>query len=170
VRRGDAVTASIVAFVLVAGFAAGCSRSAPPERAPAPAPMPTVDVTEAPDAHASLDNEAVEKRRAAPAGGIAGMLPEGFPRDVPLPSPSSLVDFGSGSHGGASVTLEVQRAPDRALADYEAQLRAAGFRREGDGSWTLGSRRIGVSVASFSGIARISVEILAAAGKSAPPS
>jgi hypothetical protein len=154
--------AAAAGAAIAAALVLGCGGAEPPRRAPAP--LPTVDVSEAPDAHASLENEAVEKRRAEPAGGIAGRLPEGFPRDQPLPTPSSLVDFGRGPHGGASVTLEVQRPPERALADYESQLAAAGFERGADGLWVRGARRLGVGVAPFAGIARISVEVVPAAG------
>lgn len=145
----------LVALVTLVALT-GCAR----ERA-APAVedgLETVDVTPAPDAAASLEGDVVERRPAAPAGGVAGVLPEGFPRDIPLPTPSSLVDFGPGPRGGTSVTLEVAASPAAALAACEARLRAAGFVAAGDGVWTRGERRVAVAVAPFAGVARLTLE------------
>jgi hypothetical protein len=142
-------------LLAVAAFA-GCAReSAPP---PTTDGLETVDVAPAIDAAASLEADVVERRLAAPAGGVAGVLPEGFPTDVPLPTPSSLVDFGPGPRGGESVTLEVASPPAAALAAYEARLRAAGFVDQGDGVWARGPRRVAVAVAPFSGVARLTLE------------
>ena len=154
---GRAAPAVLAALALVA---AGCSRGRP-EAAPGPAALPTEEVSEKPDAHASLADEQVEVRPAAPAG-VAGILPEGFPRDVPLPEPSSLVDFGRGPRGGAQVVLEVQAAPAAARAAYEQRLRRAGFEPDAAGVWRRGARAIGVEVVPFSGAARVELEILPA--------
>lgn len=135
---------------------AACAReSAPP---PAAGGLETVEVAPAIDAGASLEGDVVEPRRAAPTGGVAGVLPEGFPTDVPLPTPSSLVDFGPGPRGGASVTLEVPSAPAKALAAYASQLRAAGFVEEAAGVWSRGKRRVAVAVVPFAGVARLTIE------------
>lgn len=142
-------------LLAVAVLAACAAESAPP---PAGGELDTVDVAPAIDAAASLEADVVERRPAAPTGGVAGVLPEGFPTDVPLPTPSSLVDFGPGPRGGASVTLEVAAAPAAALAAYAARLRAAGFVEQGDGVWARGPRRVAVAVAPFSGVARLTIE------------
>ena len=132
-------------------------------RAPEPAEnghLETVEVGVKLDEYASLEEEPVEVRRREPASGIAGVLPEGFPGDVPLPTPSSLVDFVAEPGRGLSVTLERQSPPEAARRSYEAKLRGAGFRDLGEGSWKRGERRIRVSVESFGGAARITVEIV----------
>ena len=135
----------------------GC---APREQAPpAPPPLETVDVTDQPDAHASLAEDGVE-RRTAPAQGVAGMLPEGFPREVPVPSPSSVVDFGVGAHGGRAVTLEVPRGAREAEADYRARLRRAGFELGADGVWRRGERALRFEVAPLHGASRLILEIV----------
>lgn len=153
--------APLAAVLLLAG-AAGCRRAPDPEPADASAPLPTVEVTAQPDAHATLEHEQVEIRRAESA--VAGVLPEGFPRDVPLPEPSSLVDFGRGALGGPSVTLELQATVAEAQRAYESRLAGAGFERQAPGVWRRGRRRIGVGVEPFHGAARVQVEILAADG------
>jgi len=145
-----------IALALMVTLLAACAReSAPP---PAADGLETVEVAPAIDAGASLEGDVVEPRRAAPAGGVAGVMPEGFPTDVPLPTPSSLVDFGPGPRGGASVTLEVASAPAAALAAYETQLRAAGFVEDEPDVWIRGKRRIAVAVAPFAGVARLTIE------------
>jgi hypothetical protein len=149
VRRRLAVLA-----VLAASGSCARESAAPPERGE----LETVDVAPALDAAASIAGDVVERRPVAPEGGVAGVLPEGFPRDVPLPTPSSLVDFGPGPRGGTSVTLEVAVPPAAALAACEARLRAAGFVAAGDGVWTRGSRRVAVGVEPFAGVARLTLE------------
>jgi hypothetical protein len=141
--------------VALAALAACTRESAAPR---AEDGLETVDVAPAPDAAASLEGDVVERRPAAPAHGVAGVLPEGFPRDLPLPAPSSLVDFGPGPRGGPSVTLEVAASPAAALAAYEARLRASGFVAAGGGVWTRNGRRVAVAVAPFSGVARLTLE------------
>lgn len=126
--------------------------------------LETVDVSPQLDADATLDDEPVERRRAPPTGGVAGVLPETFPRDVPLPTPSSLVDFAAGAGVDPAVTLELRSAPDAARRAYEAKLAAAGFERTGEGLWTRGSRRLRVSVTDFAGAARITVRVVAGRG------
>jgi hypothetical protein len=143
-------------FATAIAVLAGCERES--ARPPAADGLETVEVAPAIDAGASLEGDVVEPRRAAPAGGVAGVLPEGFPADVPLPAPSSLVDFGAGPRGGASVTLEVASTPANALAAYESQLRAAGFVEEGADVWVRGERRVAVAVAPFAGVARLTIE------------
>jgi hypothetical protein len=154
---------SAVAIPLAAALVAGgCRREPAAETSNAPAPLPTVEVGEAPDAHASLEHEQVERRRAE--GAVAGVLPTGFPDDVPLPQPSSLVDFGRGPLGGPSVTLELQMPAAAAQRAYEARLAGAGFERQAPGVWRRGRRRIGVGVEPYQGAARVEVEILAGDG------
>ena len=78
-------TLLLAAALLVAG---GCQRS---KDRGSSEKLETVDVGEGVDAGltTAYDEQA---KRVGP--GIAGVLPEGFPPDVPLYTPSSLVDFG----------------------------------------------------------------------------
>jgi hypothetical protein len=150
------------AVVSTAGFALGCSPpSQPPERAPAAdRRLETVDVTEQPDASASLETDRHEPRFSAAApgrGGIAGALPEGFPRDVPLPRPSSLVDFDAGS-----VTLEVAGGLEGVRTAYLRQLAGAGFAARDGGRWQKGPRAIRVGFAPLTGATRVTVELVPA--------
>ena len=79
----------LASLVLALG---ACSPAPPPaaERAPE---LATVEVSAAPDAAYSIADDKVE-RRANP-NAIAGALPDGFPTDIPVYLPSSLVDFTS---------------------------------------------------------------------------
>jgi hypothetical protein len=119
-------------------------------------PIETVDVAPAIDAAASFDDEPVEPPR--PAGGsVAGVLPAGFPRDVPLPEPSSIVDFDE-----RSVTFELGGAGAEARAAYRRRLAAAGFRAAAGDVWHRGARRIRVVESERGGAARVTLEILTA--------
>ena len=146
------------ALLLAALGVSACARE--PGAADRKPPLETVEVGVKLDAYASLDEEPVEERRAAPIGGIAGVLPDGFPTDVPLPAPSSLVDFATSPGQGPSVTLELQSAPAAASRAYEAKLAAAGFVPGANGLWSRSGRRIRVSVTPFGGAARITVQVL----------
>ena len=152
-----------VALAGLLALAPACGRR-PEAAAGAGEALETVEVTPQPDSEASLENEPVEVRRAAPSSGVAGALPESFPRDVPLPMPSSLVDFVAEAGHDPAVTLELQSAPETARRAYEAQLVAAGFERAGDGLWTRGARRVRVSVTDFAGAARITVRVVTGRG------
>lgn len=123
--------------------------------APRAAPLETVDVTDRPDARADLATDGVARPPAATEQGVAGALPADFPRDVPLPQPSSLVDFAA-----RSVTLEVQQPQSVAREGYLARLRAAGFRVGADGVWQKGARRLRVGFANASGATRVTIELV----------
>lgn len=106
-----------------------------------------------PDAHADLDGDAVA-RPAPAAPALSGELPAGFPRDVPLPRPASLVDFDA-----TSVTLEVPTPLAATRAEYERRLRAAGFAAAAGGAWTHGARRVVVAYATHGAASRVRIEI-----------
>jgi hypothetical protein len=61
--------------------------------------------------------------------GVAGVLPDSYPRDLPLYQPSSLVDFGEGSGGSfvefysPSGVRDVQETLSRQLEDSGWELR-----------------------------------------------
>lgn len=141
-------------FGALALAAAGCGGG----RAPAGDELDTVDVTPPPDAAASLAGDAVARPVGMPAGGISGALPADFPREVPLPSPSSLIDFGANA-AETSVTLAVDLPPEQVAETYRRQLAAAGFRPQPDGSWRASGRTVRFAVAAFHGAARLTVRV-----------
>ena len=138
------------ALLLAAGVVA--CRPAPEKRGDKP--LETVEVTAQPDAAATIETDTVARPHPDDQS-VAGALPADFPKDIPLPRPSSLVDFGA-----RSVTFEVQRARAAASGDYLKRLEAAGFRAGADGSWQKGARRIRVAFADASGATRVTIEIL----------
>ena len=143
--------ARIVLVGLLAAGLAGC-RAAP--EAGRDKSLETVDVTAKPDAAATVETDTVARPHPDEQS-VAGALPADFPKEVPLPRPSSLVDFGA-----RSVTFEVQRARAAASGDYLKRLEAAGFRAGADGTWQKGARRIRVAFADASGATRVTIEIL----------
>lgn len=134
---------------------AGCAGEAP-ERSRSD-DLDTVDVGPPIDADASLEADAVERRLGPATGGVAGVLPADFPRDVPLPVPSSLVDFGRGW-----IELEVAGGPDGVRTAYARQLADAGFAAAEDGHWRRGARRVRVAVTGTGAAARVRIEVPAA--------
>jgi len=108
------------AVVLCASGCGGARHSAPADE------LDTVDVTAQPDAESSLADERVARPIGMPAVGVAGALPGDFPREVPLPSPSSLVDFSTDGRE-RSVTLVVDQPAAQVRNVYRRQLAAAGF-------------------------------------------
>ncbi len=147
----------VVVLALATTSLPGCRQQPAP---PAGGELATVDVSAPIDAEASLAEDGVERRARGmfEVMGVSGVLPEGFPRDIPLPVDSSLVDFADGQQGGIRLDLDVQASPEAALAAYQARLRSMGFAPVDGGLWQRGPRRIVVSVSSFSGAARIRVE------------
>ncbi len=151
--RAGALARRAARFVAVAAtlVLAGCP--AAPSRNAKQAP-PIEEVRAAPDAQASLAGDTV----AAPvprAGAVAGSLPADFPRDVPLPRPSSLVDFGP-----RSVTLEIEGSLEATRRSYEASLARAGYAVRADGSWRRGTRALRVTYGDHGGATRVEIEIL----------
>lgn len=130
-----------LAAAALALAAAGCGGGAPapPQKA---TELATVDVAAAPDAGATTEHDAVEVRRAEPAGG--GQLPEGFPRDVPLPAGGGLVDFGP-APGGAWIELIVALPPAEVERAYARRLAAAGFADAGGGNFRRGDLTLAVA-------------------------
>lgn len=109
-------------------FAACGDRAVPPgEKAPA---LETVEVTSAPDAALSTAEDALERRPSAP--GLAGALPAGFPPEIPVYRPSSLIEAGELPGGWRFVELESPDPPEI--------VRAALSRRLAAGAWDVGAR------------------------------
>jgi hypothetical protein len=149
---------------LVFALAAACAGPEPGARPEAKRgdELQTVDVTAAPDAEASLESDRHEPpvgggSPGGRGGGIAGALPEGFPADVPLPRPSSLVDFDA-----RSITLEVAGAVEGVRTAYVRQLQGAGFAAREAGRWQRGSRSLRIGFEPFGGATRVRIEIVPA--------
>jgi len=138
VRKGGFL--GLVAPILALG---ACS--APPANAPPPQPtLETVEVGSARDAKASLAEERVERRRAE--AGVAGVLPEGFPADVPLLRPASLIDFASEPDGRLSITLGTKTSCSVSDETYRRLLASAGWTPAGGaGRFHLGGRELAVA-------------------------
>lgn len=148
-----------VALLAVAALlAAGCGRR---EAAPAKrqAELATVEVGAAPDAAASTAGDVVAAPPPAP-GAVAGELPAGFPRDVPLPAGGGLVDFGPAA-GGAWIELVVARPAAEVESAYRRRLESAGFRADGAGRYRRGALRIAVACERRGAGAAVRIEPLA---------
>jgi hypothetical protein len=86
-------------------------------------PLETEEVGGAPDSTADLTTDAVGPR---PVEGLSGVLPSGFPRDLPVVTPSSLVDFGE-EGSGHYVLIVVGGSQDNVRQRQIEALRAGGW-------------------------------------------
>jgi len=127
----------LLCLLLAAGSA--CREKPKPE--PAPAQLETKDVGAAPDATLSTEGDVVERRRTS---AFSGVLPGGFPKDLPVYEPSSLVDFGKDAQG-AFVVFQTPDELARVRARYPAAIAAHGWTREGDEAFSRGGRRVRLS-------------------------
>ena len=147
-RRALAMTLVVAAL--------GCAQEPPRQ----PPPLETVDVAPPPDARASLAHEPV----AAPVekdAQFSGVLPAGFPADIPLPRPSSLVDVELGGDGIA-IVLASPSSPNELGPVYGRLLRAAGWQPEGPsvaGGWRKGVRKLRVELVDARPGSRLRVEL-----------
>lgn len=142
------------AAALLLGLAA-CS-PAPPPSAEKTAELPTVEVTAAPDAAYSTADDRVE-RRADPAA-LAGALPDGFPRDIPVYRPSSLVDFSPRPDGGATVVFATPAEVATVSSAMTQKLRGAGWQPGTAGNWTKAGRKLRLAVESTAAGSRFRIE------------
>lgn len=108
----------------------------------APKELETVDVTRAPDAALSTAGDAQERRVVE---SFAGVLPDGFPADLPLFRPASLVEIAEGSDG--RLAEFDSPAPAEEVSNWLAiRWRAKGWRPAAGGAWTSGERRVTLRV------------------------
>lgn len=132
--------AALLALLFVLGWAWGCRRDgeAGEER------LEAVDVAPALTVETAADPAAVERPPE-----LIGALPAGFPDDLPLYLPASLIDFGTGKEG-RFVSLLTPHGLARVEGQVTAQLRQAGWTATGSGAgtWTLrkGSRRVRLTI------------------------
>lgn len=153
-RRPVQVAALLVAMAAMAVMLA-CSPAPPPtaERAPE---LPTVEVTAAPDAAYSTADDRVERR--ADPNAMAGALPDGFPPDIPVYRPSSLVDFTPRPEGGFTVVFATPADVAAVSSVMTGKLRAAGWQAGTAGNWTKAGRKLRLSVESTAAGARFRIE------------
>ena len=122
-------------------LALGCAP--PAEKASAPADLQTVEVTAAPDAALSTASDAQERRVTS---ALAGALPDGFPSDLPVVRPASLVDYAEAKDGGHVAAFDTTEPPAATRSFLEGRLRAAGYREAGGGVWTKPGRRVALAI------------------------
>lgn len=136
-KRGGACVA-----ILFAGLLAGCAKESAE-----PGEIETVDV--APSRTSVLttayDDVAPQRHES-----FSGVLPAGFPADLPLYDPSNLTDFGAIDTGGNYVLMF---SPDKAAMVRDgmaSELRRSGWALiQGDseqGSYRRGSQRVTLSI------------------------
>lgn len=115
--------------------------------------LETVDVGGAIDADLSTSGD--EQARGV-GSHVAGVLPGGFPRDLPLPKPSTLVDFGA-ADGRSFVVLRSSQAVGQLRPRWESQLSAAGWKRAG-AEWSRNGRRVRIGVEDAAPGTRVRIE------------
>lgn len=150
-------TALLLALA-AAALAPGCGAPAGDD---GPPPLETEEVTPPPDAGLTWEDDP----RAAPpaAEDAAGVLPSGYPAEIPLYRPASIVDMEQRADGSGYVEI-VSPSPPEAVADhFESVLRGAGWRRGGSGkggasSWSRGGRVLEVSMEADGAGSRARIE------------
>lgn len=92
-------------------------------------PGEPVEVTASPIDNLTTEHDEVATPREQED--MAGVLPSGFPSDVPVYTPSSLIEFGEG--GGRFVLLATPDPVDGVRSSYRMTLESAGWERTGGG-------------------------------------
>ncbi len=110
----------LLALLLVLPCLAGCRDDSEEAQR---ARLETVDVAPALEIDPADDTTAVQRPAA-----LVGVLPKGFPDDMPLYLPASLVDWGSGA-GGRYVNLLTPHGQARVEPRLTSLIR--------DGGWTV---------------------------------
>lgn len=123
-RRKATILAGLVGLVVLVG----CGEGEPTDRL-GEEEIPIEDVGEG----LSIDTSA-DRREAAPEARLAGVLPEDFPRELPLHLPASLVEL----EEGRAATFLTSDGAGRVREDLLGRLRSGGWRVEEDGGgWTV---------------------------------
>lgn len=141
--------------LLLAALALTCACGEPP--APGEAPLETVEVAPPPDSGLRVDEDAQERR---PVAALSGILPAGFPADLPLPEPGSLVDFGEAETGWRYVVVQTAQAPAAVRSGLAARLARAGWTPVpgADLVYEKGGRRVRLSFSDARPGTRVRVE------------
>ena len=140
--RLTALSRGACATILFAGLLVGCAKESTE-----PGEIETVDVAPSRTSVLTTLYDDVAPQRSESFGGV---LPGGFPADLPLYDPSNLTDFGDIDTGGKYV---VMFSPDKAAIVRErmaGELRRSGWALiQGDseqGSYRRGSRRVTLAI------------------------
>ncbi|MEE9562346.1 MAG: hypothetical protein V3W50_04680 [Thermoanaerobaculia bacterium] len=132
--------------------AIGCQRSQDRERAEK---LETVDVGEGLGAGLTT---AYDEQAKQIGPEISGVLPQGFPRDVPLYTPSSLVDFGEADAGMHYLVFDTSGSAAVVRRRLQADLSKSGWRplsADLAASFVKGDRQVGLTIRDLSPGARI---------------
>jgi hypothetical protein len=148
-KTEPSVVLLLAAMLLVAG---GCQRSqdgGPAEK------LDTVEVGEGFDA--GLTTAYDQKARQVGGEKISGVLPQGFPRDLPLYTPSSLVDFGEADAGMHYLEFDTSDSAAVVRVRLYAELAKSGWRPLSTDlatSFVKGDRQVTLTVRDLSPGAR----------------
>ena len=143
---------SVLLLAVALLVAIGCQRSKDRGRAEK---LDTVNVGEGFDAGltTAYDEEA---KQVGPE--ISGVLPQGFPRDLPLYTPSSLVDFGEADAGLHYLEFDTSDSAAVVRRRLAAELSKSGWQplsRDRSESFVKGDRQVGLTIRDLSPGARI---------------
>ena len=140
-----------VAFVMLVALVA-CDRSGP--EAKQPKELETVDVGGGFDAQLSTEEDERAKRLEVDMGGV---LPSDFPEEMPILTPSSIVDFGPGF-----VEIDTPLPMSEVQSSLGAQIQRSGWTVTsiGDGGslYSRAGRRVKVVLTDFGSGTRIRYE------------
>lgn len=147
--------ARFVALIPLVAMPMACDRGGAPAEAEKQE-LATVEVTAAPDAALSTADDRIERR--ADANAMAGALPDGFPPDIPVYRPSSLVDFAARPEGGYRVAFASPSEASTVRSAMTGKLAAAGWQAGAPGDWTKAGRRLRLTVESSAAGSRFHLE------------
>jgi hypothetical protein len=125
----------LLAIVLVVGLV-GCRQG---QEEKASAPLETEEVGSPVDAAVTTE---FDVRAKSSVENVGAQLPGDFPRDVPLYRASSVINYGPVEDNRRFVELSVAAQPSTVEQSYNAQIEAAGWRRQGGGEFVRGRRTI----------------------------
>ncbi|MGB3561956.1 MAG: hypothetical protein WBH85_02410 [Thermoanaerobaculia bacterium] len=143
---------SVLLLAAALPVAIGCQRSKDRGRAEK---LETVEVGEGFDAGLTT---AYDEKAKQVGPEISGMLPEGFPGDVPLYVPSSLVDFGEADAGLHYLEFDTSDSVAAVRRRLVGELAKSGWQplsRESAESFVKGDRQVGLTIRDLSPGARI---------------
>lgn len=144
-------------LLLVVVLGAACDRSAAKHRGPQE--LETVEVTGGPDAELSTDFDAQARQVAIEVGGV---LPSDFPSDLPVFSPSSVVDFGQLPTGRSFVEVDSPVPVAEVRSSLASQLQRSGWSVEAIGdagnTYSKGSHRVHLTLTDLTAATRIRYE------------
>ena len=136
---------------------AGCDRSAPKQQKPQE--LETVEVGGGLDAELTTELDQKARQVAIEVGGV---LPSDFPSDLPVFSPSSVVDFGQLPSGGGFVVVDSPVPVDEVRSSLASQLQRSGWGVESIGdtgnTYSKGGKRVRLTLTDLTSATRIRYE------------